>query len=105
MFGAVNHNRCETVVNAFLADIEIFTVVKMQSNIYTCIFYSGFYQLLQVYRLCVFSRACGNLQNQRGLFYLSGLDDALDDFHVVDIKCTDCVITVDCFRKHFLGCN
>lgn len=37
------------------------------------------------------------MKNKRGLFFGCRFNDTLDDFHVVDVECADCVTACVCF--------
>ena len=45
MFGSVDHNGCESIVYAFLTNIEIFTVIQVECNVQTGIEDRSLYQL------------------------------------------------------------
>ena len=55
----------------------------------------------QISRLGILSGSGGYLQDQRSLLFLSGLYDTLDDFHVVDIESTYCVVAVSMHSQTF----
>ena len=105
MFGSVDHNGCESIVYAFFTNIEIFTVIQVECNVQTSIEDRSLYQFDQISRLGIFSGSGGYLKDQRSLLFRSGLYDTLDDFHVVDIESTYCVVAVQCILKHFLCSN
>ena len=65
MLGTVDHNGSETIVYAFLADVEVLAVVEVKRDVKTRIEDCSLYELRQISGLCVFARACGYLKNQR----------------------------------------
>lgn len=80
---AVDHDGGKAIVYAFLADVKIFAVIQMQRDIQSGIEDGCFHELQKVSGFGVFARACGYLQDQRRLFELCCLHDALNDFHII----------------------
>ena len=83
----VDHDRCEAVVNKLLARLECVAVVQVDRDGNVRIFLDDHID----YRpeIAVFgigASAPGNLQNQRSLLFGNRTDDALGDFHVIDIE-------------------
>ena len=102
VFGAVDHDRGETVVNAVLAELEAVAVVKMKSKIDTGVLASSLSKSHKISRLCVLSCTGGNLKDDRRLFFGSRFGNALDDFHIVNVKSAYCIVVCICFFEHFL---
>lgn len=105
MCACVDHNGSETAVNAVFAECEAVAVVEVQANGKTACFDCRFNHLGEVSGVCIFSCAGGNLKNKRCLFFSRRFNDTLDDFHVVDVECADCVTACICFFEHFGCCN
>ena len=101
VLGAVNHDRSEAVVNAGFADVEIRAVVKVKADGQIRVLQRRLDEMDEIGRLRVFARARGDLQNQRRVFFLRRLGDALDDFHVVDIEGANGVSALIGFFEHF----
>ena len=55
----------------------------------------------KISRMGVLARALGNLKHQRRFFLLAGLNDCLDEFHVVDVKRAKGVFALQRFREQF----
>ena len=104
VLGAVDHDGGKAVVHTLLADVKIFAVIQMQRDIQSGIEDGCFHELQKVSGFGVFARACGYLQDQRRLFELCRLHDALNDFHIIDIKCADGVVRRQRLGKHVFGC-
>lgn len=56
------------------------------------IFQSCFYEMFQIRRFSVFAGTGRSLKDDRRVQFSSGLGNALDDFHVVDVECTDSIV-------------
>ena len=65
----------------------------------------GQVQLGQIGVIGIGAGAAGNLKNQGGAEVLSGLGDALDDLHVVDVESAHGVTASVGLLEHFLGRN
>src|ERR1041384_6704750 len=57
--------------------------------------YGGFDEVPEINRVGAMARSAGDLQHQRGLLLLAGLDDGLDEFHVVDVESAQRVFTLE----------
>ena len=97
----VDHNRSKSAVDTGLADLEGIAVVKVESHINTCVLDSSLSKAHEVSVLCILSCTCGNLKDNRGLFFCSSLCNSLDDLHIVDVKSTDSVSACVCLFEHF----
>ena len=104
--GIVDHDRREACVNAVLAGCEVCAVIQMHRDrdiriqLNRC-----FNEVSQILGFRIFPGACGSLQDNRGLQFSSCLCDRLNDLHIVDIECTDCVTASIRFLKHFGCCH
>ena len=98
----IDHHGGETTVDAGLTGLKIGAVIQMQSdgNI-GALDHSGLHQLHQIGVVGIGTSALGHLQDQGSLLLLSGLGDALNDFHVVDIEGTDGIPAVIGLFEHF----
>ena len=101
IFGAVDHDRGKTAVHAGLADIEISAVIQVQGNGQTGVFHGGFHQVQQVAVLGVFPGPGGYLQDQGRFFFFGSIHNALDDFHIVDVKGANGIMAFVGFLEHF----
>ena len=99
----VDHDGSEAAVNAALAELKAVTVVKMQADRQAGVRDCSLDKLDEIGVVGVAARALGNLKDQRSVAFLGGLRDALDDLHVIDVKCADGVTAVVGFLKHFFG--
>ena len=100
-FGTVDHNGGEAAVNTGFADLEVFAVVEVETNVKTRIFHCSFNEFHQVDVFCIFACTCRYLQNKRRFFYLNSFDDTLDDLNVVYVEGTDCILAFVGFLEHF----
>ena len=105
MVRAVDHDRSKAAVDASLADLEICAVVKVKGQVDIGIADRSLCQSHEIFVLCVLTCACGYLQDDGGLLFLSSLGDRLDNFHVVDVESADRVAAAVSLLKHFCGCN
>ena len=100
--GGIDHNGGEAAVNAGFAEFKRIAMVEVQSNGDLGIeLYSSLYQLDKIGMVCVGACALGNLKDDRALQLAGCFRDALDDLHIVDVECTDCISAVIRFGKHF----
>ena len=93
--GGVNHDAGEPLVNALLAQLERVAVVQMHRDGHGGKADGGLDELLEIHRVGVFAGALGNLEDQRGLLLFAGLDDRLDEFHVVDVEGAEGVFALE----------
>ena len=100
MLGTVDHNGRESAVHASLADVKVRAVVQMEGDGQPRVLHGSLDELRQVDMLGVFTGPGGNLQDQRRLFLDGGLDDTLDDFHVVDVERTDGIMALIGLAEH-----
>ena len=105
MLGTIDHDRRKSVVHTFLADIEIFAVVQMKGDIQSRIQDGCFHQLQKICRLGIFAGSGRHLQDQGRALLDGSVDDALNDFHIVNIKRTDGIIGFQCLGEHFFRCD
>ena len=104
--GSIDHDRSETIVNAVLAGLEVRAVIQMQSNRKIRIqCQSTLYQLYKIYGIRICSCALGCLKDDRRIQLMSCLGDTLNDLHVVDVECADCVAAFVSLLKHLSGGN
>ena len=101
MFRAVNHDGSETAVDAVFAGFKVSAVVEVKGDGEIMIFQSCFYEMFQIRRFSVFAGTGRSLKDDRRVQFSSGLGNALDDFHVVDVECTDSIVAFIGFFKHF----
>ena len=105
--GTVYHDGGKAAVYAALAQLEGIAVVqvydygKIKARRLLGVFNSGLDELHQVYVLGVGACALGDLKDQRSALFNSGLGDALNDLHVVDVKGADGVTAIVGLFKHF----
>ena len=97
---AVDHDGREAAVDAGLADLEVCAVVEVERKVNAAVLDSCLCESHEVSMLCVLTSACRNLQDNRGLFLCCSLGNRLDDFHVVDVECTDCIVAFVGLLKH-----
>ena len=99
--GSVNHDGGESVVNAGLAGLKGISVVQMQHNGDLGAFNDGgLYQFHQIGAVGIGPGALGYLEDYGSLFLAAGLGNALDNFHVVDVKGSDGIPSVIGFFEH-----
>lgn len=88
-----------------LADLKISAVIKVKRHVNTGILDSRTGESHKVSVLCILSCACGYLENDGGVLFLSRLGDCLNDLHVVYVEGADCVASLISFSEHFFCCN
>ena len=101
--GTVDHDRRKPAVNDFLADLEIGSMIQMENNGQVLVFHGRLHQFANVDKPRVLLGSCGNLENEGRFFLVTGLHDALDDFHIVDVEGTDGKSFLVGTVEHFLG--
>ena len=101
----VNHNRSKATVNAGFAKFETVAVIEVHYDGQSADFRRRLDKMTEIYGVCVLSCARGYLQDNGSVFFGASLDDALDGFHIVDVKSADCVTAFIRFLEHFGGCN
>ena len=100
--GGIDHDGGKAAVNAGLARLKIGTMIQMQRDGDVRAADDGrLDQLDQIVVVRVSTRALGNLKDDRSLFFLTGLGDALHDLHVVDVESADGVAAVVSLLEHF----
>ena len=105
--GTVYHDGGKAAVYAALAQLEGIAVVEMhdygkvKARGLLRVFYGGLDELHQVYVLGVGACALGDLKDKGGALFDSGLGDALNDLHVVDVKGADGVTAIVGLFEHF----
>jgi hypothetical protein len=95
LVGGVDHDAGEAFVDALLAQLEGVAVVEVDGDRDGGEADGRFDELLEVDRVGVGTRALGDLEDDRGLFLFAGLDDGLDEFHVVDVESTEGVFALE----------
>ena len=63
----------------------------------------GLDELLEINRVGVLARAFGNLEHDGRLFLFAGLNDGLEQFHVVDVKGPQRVFALQRLGEQFFG--
>ena len=99
----VNHDAGETFINALLAQIKRVAVIQMDSDGHVGQADGSLNELLEVNRVGVGARAFGNLKDERGFFLFAGLDDGLDEFHVVDVERAEGVFAFERLGEQVFG--
>ena len=103
LVAGVNHDAGETFVNALLAQLERVAVVQMDGDGDVGQADGGLDELLEINRVGVLARALGNLEDERGFFLFAGLDDGLDEFHVVDVERAEGVFAFERLGEQVFG--
>ena len=83
---AVDHNTGETFVDTVFAEFKAVTVIQMNSNGNIGKTDSSFDKLLQINRVGIAASAFGNLENKRSFFFFARSNNALYEFHVINVK-------------------
>jgi len=104
MMAAINHNAGVTVVDAGLDEVERVTVVAVNGDGQLgMVLDGGVDDVFEVADVSVLAGALADLEDQRALFLGAGIDDALRDFHVVDVKGPDGETAIVSEIEHRLG--
>ena len=102
VLGAIIHDRGEAAIDAGFADFKRRTMVQVQGGgDFRIVLEGNFYKSYNIFLTGVVAGAFRSLENHRRFFFLSSFHDALDDFHVVHIECTNGIVTFVRFFKHF----
>ena len=86
LVAGVDHDAGEAFVNAVLAQLEGVAVVEVDRDGDVGEADGGLDELLEINRVGVLARALGNLEHDWRLLLFAGLDDGLEELHVVDVK-------------------
>ena len=86
LVAGVDHHAGEAFIDAFLAEFEGIAVVEVDRNWDVGEADRGFDQFLEVNRVGVLPRAFGDLEHHGRFFLFAGLDDGLEQLHVVDVE-------------------
>ncbi len=104
--GTVDHDGGKAAVDAVLAHLKGRAVVQMDADRDAGILDQGcFDQLHDVDLAGIFSGASRNLQNHGRLLFRGSTHNALNDFHIVDVKRTNGELAFIGSFKHFFGAN
>ena len=100
--GCIDHNRSKSAVNAGFAQFKSITMVKVQSNRnFGVELYGSLNKLHKISVVRISTGALGNLKDHRALQLACCFGNTLDDLHVIDVECADCISAVICLCKHF----
>ena len=103
--GSVDHNGCETTVDAGFAELEGITMVKVQSDRDLRILsYSSLNEFYKISVVRISTSTLGNLKDNRALQFACSLCDTLNDLHVVYVKSTNSITAIVSLLKHFSSC-
>ena len=75
-------------------------MVKMEGNGQIRIFKGRLDEVKQISVLGIFTGTSGNLKNQRGFFFFGGIDNPLDNFHIIDVESPNRIVTFISFLEH-----
>jgi hypothetical protein len=103
LVAGVNHHAGETFVNALFAQLEGVAVVQVDGDGDVGQADRRLDEFLEIDRVGVLAGALGNLEDQRRFFLFAGLNDGLDEFHVVDVERAERVFALQRLRKQFFG--
>ena len=105
MMRAVDHNGGKAAVDAAFAQFKGVAVVKMHTDRKIGLDDRGFDQFHKIGVVGVLPCARADLKDQWCVFFLCGLGDALDDFHIVYVERTDGVAAFIGLFEHFCTGN
>ena len=103
LVAGVNHHAGEPFVNALLAQFERVAVVEVDGDGDVGQADGRLDELLEINRVGVLARALGNLEHQRRFFLFAGLDDGLDEFHVVHVERAEGVFALQRLGEQVFG--
>ena len=103
LVAGVNHHAGETFINALFAQFEGVAVVQVDGDGDVGQADRRLDEFLEIDRVGVLAGAFGNLEHQRRLFLFAGLDDGLDEFHVVDVERAERVFAFQRLCKQLFG--
>ncbi len=91
----VNHHAGEALVNALLAQLEAVAVVEVHRDGDGREADRRLDELLEVDRMRVLAGALGNLKHHGSLLLFAGLDDGLEQLHVVHVEGAEGVFALE----------
>ena len=97
----VDHDGRKPVVDGRFASFEVSAVVEVHDDGKSGRFDGCLNQVFQVDGVGIFSCACGDLKDERGIAFFTRFDDSLDGFHVVDVERADRIAAFIRFFEHF----
>lgn len=84
--GGINHHAGEALINALLAQLEAVAVVEVHRDRDGAQADRRLDELLEINRMGIVPRPLGDLEHHGRLLLLAGLDDGLQQFHVVHVE-------------------
>ncbi len=102
---AIDHDRREAAIDAGLAGLEISAMVEVQGDRNIVDLESSLDEVHEISMLGILAGTGRALQDDRRVQLASGLGDALDNLHVVDVESTDGVAALMSLLEHFFSSN
>ena len=95
----VDHHAGEALVDALLAQLEAVAVIEVDRDGDGGQLDRRVDQALEVHRMRVIAGALGDLQHHRSLLFFAGLDDGLEQLHVVHVEGAEGVFALQGLRE------
>ena len=105
LMAAVDHHAGEAFIDALLAQLEGVAMIEMDRDGDIGSADGRLNELLEINGAGVLAGAFGDLKHDRRLFLLAGLDDGLEQFHIVDVEGTDAITALGGFVEDLAQCG
>src|SRR3954463_16014896 len=95
----VNHHARETLIDTLLAKIEAVAMVQMDGDGDIRETHRSFNELFQINGIGVLAGPFGDLEDDRGFFFFTSLDDGLKQIHIVNIESAEGIFSLQGLGK------
>jgi hypothetical protein len=99
LMAPINHHAGEAFIDALLAQLEAIAMIEVNGNRDGREADGCLDKLLEVDGVCILAGSLRNLEHDRGLVFLAGLDDGLKQLHVVDVEGAEGVFAFQSFGE------
>jgi hypothetical protein len=99
LVAAVNHHTGEPFVNALFAQLEGIAVIEVDGDGDIGGADGRFDEFLEINGAGILAGALGDLEHDRRFFLLAGLDDGLEQLHVIDVEGAEGVFAFEGFGE------
>ena len=103
LVAGVDHHAGKPLVDAILAQLEGVAVVQVDGDGDVGQADGGLDEFLEIDRVGVAAGAFGDLEHDRRLFLFAGLDDGLEQLHVVDVESAQRVFALEGLGEQVFG--
>jgi hypothetical protein len=100
---SIDHHAGKAFIDALLAKLKAVSVIEVDSDRNRGKTHRRFNQLFEVNGMGILTRSARDLQHDRGFFLFTGLDDGLEQFHVVYVESPEGVFSFERLSEQFFG--